>query len=84
MWHATKKIECDTHNNEYFESHYQFCQGFENNCDDDEDYKEYHAQTLLFSKCQKDPLSTVSSVIVDSKMHFPQCAFLQVGPQLQV
>ena len=84
MWHATKKIECDTHNDEYFESHYQFCQGFLNDCDSDEEYEEYCTQTVLFSKCQRDPLSAVSSVIVDSKMHFPQCAFLQVCPQLQV
>ena len=83
MWHATKKIECDTHSEEYFQSHYQFSQGFVKEYYD-EDYAHCYVHTLLFSKCQKDPLSTVSSVIVDSKMHFPQCAFLQVCPQLQV
>src|SRR6218665_40953 len=62
MCHATKKIKCDTHNDEYFEGHYQLSQGLVNS---DEEYDEYYCQTLLFSKCQKDPLNTVSSVIVD-------------------
>jgi len=50
---------------EYFENHYQFSQGLFNSCDvySDSDDVCYCGvfQTLLFSKCQKDPLSTVSN-----------------------
>ena len=62
---------------EYFENHYQFSQGLLNSSDDEsDDESDYESdyesddsdhcysgvfQTLLFSKCQKDPFSTVSN-----------------------
>jgi len=46
---------------EYFESHYKVFQGI---LDFGDDYEEEcwsnTTETLLYSKCQKDPLSTVS------------------------
>ena len=60
-------FNCDTHNDEeYFQNHYRFSQGLlhdpeEYVCYDGDDfYSGGVFQTLLFSKCQKDPLSTVS------------------------
>jgi len=50
-------INCDTHDDEYLESHYQFSQAI---LTDDHDRMDNMFQTSLYSKCQKDPLSTVS------------------------
>ena len=57
MCHATKKIKCDMQDDEYFESHYKVSQGL---LDDGYDLDIVFFQSLLFSKCQKDRLSTVS------------------------
>ena len=58
MCHATKQIKCDMQDDEYFENHYQFSQGYLH----PGDVKRSNdvVETLLYSKCQKDPLSTVS------------------------
>jgi len=45
---------------EYFENHYQFCQGLLCSRNDNEECVNNVIETLLYSKCQKDPLSTVS------------------------
>jgi len=48
-------------NDEYFESHYQLSQGLLK-AGDDERYDSSTVQTLLVSKCQGYPLSTVSKL----------------------
>jgi len=59
MHHATKKTKCDIQDDEYFENHYQFSQGFLRSGDVKERFNNV-VENLLFSKCPKDPLSTVS------------------------
>ena len=51
-------VNCNTHD-EYFESNYEFSQGLLDP-GDEEDYIQV-VQTVLFSKCQKDPFSMVVS-----------------------
>jgi len=58
MCHTTKKIKCDMLDDEYFENHYHFSQGYLKPVDGEGCDEVF--QTLLFSKCQKYPLSTVS------------------------
>ena len=55
MHHATKKTKCDMQDDE---NHYQFFQGLLHSRDD-KCFKNV-VETLLYSKCPKDPLSTVS------------------------
>jgi len=55
MCHATKKIKYDMQDDEYFESHYKVSR-----YGDDEESLNNLVYTLPFSKCQTDPLSTVS------------------------
>src|SRR6218665_174535 len=59
MCHPTKEIKCDMQDDEYFESHYKVSQGFLRSGDEEECFNNV-VETLLYSKCQKDPLSTVS------------------------
>ena len=54
---AAKMLNHATHDDEYFESHYKFSEGLLNPGDR---FQQGVFQTLLFSKCQKDPLSKVS------------------------
>ena len=61
MCHATKEIIWDMQDDEYFESHYKVARAFTRVSDEEE--INVH-ETLLYSKCQKDPLGTVSSVVV--------------------
>ena len=59
MCHAAKEIKCDMQDDEYFESHYKVFQGFLDPRDEGECFG-IENETILYSKCQKDPLSTVS------------------------
>ena len=56
-----KNIKWDMQDDEYFESHYKVSQGVLRDEDDDEDYSNNEVETLLYSKCQENPLSTVSN-----------------------
>ena len=55
-----KKIKYDMQDDEYFESHYKVSHGYLRS--DHDKYKRFYdtVDTLVYSKCQKDPLSTVS------------------------
>lgn len=68
MYSATK-MNFDTQNDDYFDNHYKFSQGILN---EGEEGHNQVVQSLVFSKCQRDCLSTVSSVKITCKRHFPQ------------